>query len=353
MRRSMGRLTPIAGRRPRVPDVARAAGVGPATVDRVLNERPGVRRATAQRVLRAAAALGYVPEADAAAALRPAPAKLLFLLPTGTNRFLHLLGDWIDFSDAHWSPYNVKCRVRYFEGFSPQALAESLVRYGRRADGIAFFAIDHPEVRGAVSVLADKGIPVLTLISDLSRSRRIAYVGLDNRAAGRTAGYLLARFIGRRAGKVALIAGSRSYRAHEEREMGFLHAMEEMAPSMEVIGLREGHDDAERNYRQTRQLLAQHPDLVGIYNIGGASDGVGRALKEAARDHKVVFVGHGLSPDTRGLLIDGTMDAVITQDPQSMVAGCVRIFANLRERREALAGVEPARISLVLRENLP
>lgn len=122
---------------------------------------------------------------------------------------------------------------------------------------------------------------------------------------------------------------------------------------MEVVGLREGHDDAERNYRQTRQLLAQHADLVGIYNIGGASDGVGRPLKEAGRDRKVVFVGHGLSPDTRGLLIDGTMDAVITQDPQSMVASCVRIFANLRERREVLAGVEPARISLVLRENLP
>ena len=77
------------------------------------------------------------------------------------------------------------------------------------------------------------------------------------------------------------------------------------------------------------------------------------ALKEAGRDHKVVFIGHGLSPDTRGLLIEGTMDAVITRDPPSMVASCVRIFANLRERREALAGIEPARISLVLRENLP
>jgi LacI family transcriptional regulator len=122
---------------------------------------------------------------------------------------------------------------------------------------------------------------------------------------------------------------------------------------MEVVGLREGHDDAERNYRQARQLLAQHPDLAGIYNIGGASDGVGRALKEVSRDRKVVFVGHGLSPDTRGLLIDGTLDAVITQDPQSMIASCVRIFTNLRERRHALVGVEPVRISLVLRENLP
>ena len=155
-------------------------------------------------------------------------------------------------------------------------------------------------MREAVSALADTGIPVLTLISDLSHSRRIAYVGLDNRAAGRTAALLLGRFIGGRAGKVALIAGSRSYRAHEEREMGFLQPRcEEGVPALEVVGLREGHDDAERNYRQTRALLARHPDLVGIYNIGGASDGVARALKEAGRDRKVVFIGHGLTPDTR------------------------------------------------------
>ncbi len=52
-----------------------------------------------------------------------------------------------------------------------------------------------------------------------------------------------------------MIAGSLSYRAHEEREMGFLHLFEELFPAIKVVGLREGHDDADRNYRQTRMLL--------------------------------------------------------------------------------------------------
>ena len=122
---------------------------------------------------------------------------------------------------------------------------------------------------------------------------------------GRTAGYLIARFIGPRPAKVAMIAGSLSYRAHEEREMGFLHVFEELFPAIKVVGLREGHDDADRNYRQTRMLLGQHPDLAGIYNIGGAADGVARALKEMNRARDVVFIGHGLTSDTRSLLIDG------------------------------------------------
>lgn len=166
-------------------------------------------------------------------------------------------------------------------------------------------ALEHPTVREAVDWLADRGVPAVALISDIANTRRVAYVGLDNRSAGRTAGYLLARFIGRKPAKVAMIAGSLSYRAHEEREMGFLHLFEDLFPQIQVVGLREGHDEEARNYRQTKTLLAQHPDLAGIYNIGGGPEGIARALKASGRQHEVVFVGHGLTPDTRSLLIEG------------------------------------------------
>ena len=66
-----------------------------------------------------------------------------------------------------------------------------------------------------------------------------------------------------------------------------------------------------------------------------------------------VFIGHGLTPDTRGLLIDGTMDAAITQNPQGAVMNCVRIFANARDRREPTSGVETTRSQVIFRENLP
>jgi LacI family transcriptional regulator len=336
-----------------VGDVARAAGVSTATVDRVLNRRPGVRESTVQRVMRAASQLDYLPEPDLLASLAPRPMELMFLLPAGTNRYLQMLGDYIGYAQDTLAPFNVRCRCRFIDSFDPQVLAEGLLRHGKGVDGLAFMAAEHPLVREAVNTLAERGVHVVTLISDLSNSRRVAYVGMDNRAAGRTAGHLIGRFIGPRSGQVAMIAGSLSYRGHEEREMGFLHAMREMFPALGVIGLREGQDDADNNHRQAKALLDRHPDLIGMYNIGGASDGVARALKEAGRDQSVVFIGHGLTPDTRGLLIDGTLDAVITQHPQTMVGNAVRIFSNLRDGRDALAGVEPVRISIVLRDNLP
>lgn len=339
--------------RSRIAELARLAGVSTATVDRVLHGRSKVRPATAERVLRAAAELQYLPEADLWRALQPPPMQLAFLLPAGTNRYLRMLGDSVGGASDALAPYNVQCRAHFIDSFDPARVADALRRHGKRAQGLAFMALEHPRVRQAVDDLAEIGVPVVTLISDLSPSRRVACVGMDNRAAGRTAATLIGRFLGPRRGPVAMIAGSLAYRGHEEREMGFLRLMEEQFPALQVVGVREGRDDAETNYRQARALLRQHPDLVGLYNIGGGAEGVGRALQERRSGERAVFVAHGLTPDTRALLIDGTLDAVINQHPQTMVLNTVRIFTNLRDGRSATAGIEPVRISIVLRENLP
>ena len=338
-------------------DIAAQARVSLATVDRVLHGRSGVRAATVQRVMQAAHAVGYVAGAEEAVAAAAKPTRIAFLIPAGSNRFLRMLGDLIGSSQEHWAPFNVRCKAEYIEAFDPEALARQLLRHGSRCDGIAFMALEHPVVREAVAELADRGVPTVTLISDLSHSRRSAYVGLDNRAAGRTAAYLIARFMGAGVrgakGKVAMIAGSLSYKAHEEREAGFLHLFHEQYPGVHVVGAREGHDDAEKNYRQARALFEQHGDLAGIYNIGGGAEGIGRAIHEMKLARKPVFIGHGLTPDTRALLIEGTMDAVITQNPLGAVMNCVRIFTNLRDRHDPTSGVEQVRSQVIFRENLP
>lgn len=341
---------------PRIADVAARAGVSTATVDRVVNGREGVRPATAQRVLRAAAELDYSVDPALAATAPSRPMRLAFLLPAGTNRYLSHLGRLIGTSGDLFASFRMQARVEFVDGFKPELLARHLRKTAREVDGIALMALEHPAVREAVDGLVERGVPAVTLISDVANSRRAAYIGLDNRAAGRTAAFLIARFVGRRSGpgpKLALIAGSRSYRAHEEREMGFLSFVEQFPAGIEVLGLREGHDDVARNYRQAKMLLAQHPDVAGLYNIGGAPEGIARALKEAGRDQDVVFVGHGLTPETRPLLIDGTMDAVITQNPHGMIVDCATVFANLRDGRVPTQGLERPRSEIVLRENLP
>ena len=149
--------------RTRIVDIAREAGVSTATVDRVLNRRSGVRETTVQRVLRIAGNLDYLPEASLFESLRPKPLRLSFLLPSGTNRYLRMLGDMVASSEEHLAPFNVRCRNHFIEGFNPDVLAERLLYHGRRCDGVAFMALEHPRVREAVAILAEEGVPVVTL----------------------------------------------------------------------------------------------------------------------------------------------------------------------------------------------
>ena len=87
--------------------------------------------------------------------------------------------------------------------------------------GVILKAPDEPEISDAIGRLHDAGIPVVTLVTDIPLSERLAYVGIDNRAAGATAAYLIDS--GWPApGDVILMALSRSvFRGEEEREMGF------------------------------------------------------------------------------------------------------------------------------------
>ncbi|MCE8021677.1 LacI family DNA-binding transcriptional regulator [Halomonas sp. MCCC 1A11036] len=334
------------GKRPLIPDIAAMAGVSTATVDRVLNRRPGVREATLRRVLEAAVHIGYMDEEELSKRLGPRFAKVVFLLPRGTNPYLTGLNTRVR-ELADLSPGPVKVRSHFIESFNPDALAQALRRYGRSADTVVFMAIDHPRVRQAIDELVMAGKRIITIISDLPSSNRHVYLGIDNFAAGRTAAQIMGRFCHVDSGKLALIAASRAYRAHMEREMGFLALTEANFPYLSVIGPHEGHDNRDENYQNTCRLLEEHPDIVGIYNVGGASDGIGRALRESRREADICFIGHGLTPDTRSMLLDGTMDAVITQSPDLIYS---RAIAAATDEQ---ADVAPVAMEIYFSENLP
>lgn len=340
-------------RRPIMNDIAMLAGVSSATVDRVINQRPNVRPSTSRRVLRAAEEVGYLTEHELGSVARPEPLRVTILLPSGTNPYLHLLGSKTKDIAGLPSYENLRVQCFFVDSFNPETLADALKTYGARTDAIAFMAIDHPLVREAASSLRAQGKDVITIISDISSSSRIAYVGLDNRSVGRTAGHLLGRLTKRRTGQVALISGSRDYRAHEEREMGFLSLMSQSFPDISVVGVREGHDNREENYRHTLKLLSECRDLVGIYNVGGSSDGIARALREKDQDQDITFIGHGVTPDTRKLLVQGAMDVVITQSAEAMIRNVLQILMNIRDGNDISNGTLPLRMEIVVKENLP
>lgn len=333
-------------RRPaRVADIALAAGVGTATVDRVLNGRGNVTEATAERVRKAMDALAAANASGAVATAQPAAHRFGAVLPSQAGASTELLAAAL--RDAG-TLAGVSLDCSFVEKMNPAALARRLDEIRRQGrSGVAFQALDHPLVHDAVARLAEERVPVVTLMSDLGGSG--AFVGMDNRAAGRTAGYLMGRF-SRGGGQVAILWGGELYRSHEEREIGFRSLLRADFPGLETLDLVSGGDDAEGNYRQIRRVLDSHPDLVGIYSVGGGNSGVVRALKERGRESDVTLIGHNLTAATQAFLIEGAMDAVIHQDMSLAARSAVQALIALREERPKAVARLP--IEIVTKENM-
>jgi LacI family transcriptional regulator len=193
----------------------------------------------------------------------------------------------------------------------------------------------------------------VTLVSDVPRAPRAHYVGIDNSAAGRTAASLLGRFLGGRAGKVGLIAGSIALRDHIERQLGFEQVISRDFPTLQLLPVREGRDDDARADELATALLTENPDLIGIYSAGAGNVGIVAALERADKTREVVFVAHELTPFSRRHLIRGTIDAIINQDPGHEARSATRLLMAEREGIPIYAGQERIRIDIFLRENVP
>jgi LacI family transcriptional regulator len=339
--------------RPTLVDVAAYAGVSSATADRVLNRRPGVRSITQQRVLNAAVKLGYLDSAEIKRFNAPPLRKLTFLLPKGNNVFMQMLGDTIGFSKDYFTSNHISPVIAYIEQIDPPSFVQALTSLAKTTHGIVMMAPNHPLILAAIDQLAKKKICVITIISDIQDAKRIAYIGLDNFRTGRTAALLLDKFSATPIRKVAVINGWTEFSGHQLRKEGMTAYFADKDPSIKVIASFDSHDEPKTIRQLTLKLLKNHPDVNAIYNTGGASEGIGQALNELGLQHNIVFIGHGLTPHTRLMLSDGTMDAVITQSPTATILNCIRLFSEYSTHKEVSHTTTNIRSEIIFKENLP
>jgi LacI family transcriptional regulator len=333
-------------------DIAREAGVSLATVDRVLHNRPGVRPDTVRRVKETIARNAFQPHVAAAELARGRARRFAFVMPSGPNPFMQQIEAYLGEMSAWLAARRLNVETIATDVFDPSVLAASLEGLSDY-DGVAVVALDHPGVRAAIDDLVDAGTKVVTLVSDVPSSRRHHYVGIDNIAAGRTAGALVGRLVGKKSGKVAIVAGSQGLRDHAERIFGFNQVMVSEFPSLAVLPVLEGRDEDDRSEQLLARLLGRHADIVGLYNVGAGTQGVAKALSDAGRDRQVVFVAHDVTVLTRRLLLQGVMDAAISQNPGHEARAAVRVLLALARGEPILREQEKIRIDIVMRDNLP
>ena len=338
--------------KPTVRDIAREAGVSLATVDRVLNARPGVRHGTVAKVQAAVSRLGYVRDTSAANLARQRIYRFAILLPAGPSQFVDGLRAAIEAAAVSQIADRVSCRIVSAPAQDPHAIVRTLRGLNAaRLDGVAIMAPETPQVRDAVGRLKEAGLAVVTLVSDLPNAPRDHFIGINSLAAGRTAALLMGRFAGGQ-GEVVVVTNSLRSRDSLERRLGFDQVMNSDFPRVTALPSVESFDSARRMEELVRVCVSR-PRLVGIYSMGSGNTALMAALRRSGRLDDLVVIAHELTPTTRAALLRNEMAAVIAQNAGHLARSALRVLRALSDGQPIFEAQEHIRIEIVLRENIP
>ena len=338
---------------PTIAEIARLAGVGTATVDRVLNRRAGVNADTVQRVMSVVGELGSPKQPGRPR--RGDNARFAFVLPADDSPFLGLVDRQIAQAAGDFRHQHITEVTHRIDAADPARFAAELAAMDGY-DGIALVAPDLPAVKLAINELVRAGVHVVTLFSDVAGSMRETCIGTDNRAAGRTAGLLLGRASGR-IGRDTLLLASQATRlsAEIERRIGFAQVIEERFPDLRMARTPDLPADdagAESTLRAYLQSGGEIERVAGLYLVGSGAVGAARAFEATGLSRHASLAAHDFTDEHRTLLGADRLTFVLHQDIHYCVLAAARVLRALCENvRGALNVVQP-RIEILTAENL-
>ena len=340
-------------KKPTIQDLATRSGLSPATVDRVLHERPGVSVSARRKVREAIHELGFGRLPTRLAAEAKPHLHLVFLMPSLKTGFVTNLERAIYGAALAERALDIAVEIRSIS-LSFEDIVEALENVDpTNCDGVGLFAADTPIVREAINHVSDLGVPVVTLVSDCPKSRHLGHVGIDNTSAGRTVGRLMGRFLGAASGKIGVITGTIALRDHMERYFGFRQVLSRDYRHLHILPFVETHSIAARNREAVIDLLSDHPDVVGLYSIAAGNSGILAGLRDCDGPKKPVVIAHELTNATRRGLLGGDFAAVVGQDPDALATRAIRLLTSGHLNDGQDIPIAEIGAGIYLAENLP
>ncbi|WP_369636385.1 ABC transporter substrate-binding protein [Nocardia sp. JMUB6875] len=162
----------------------------------------------------------------------------------------------------------------------------------------------------------DAGIKVIEVDTALEdTSIALSSIASDNVKGGQLAAQTLSKLVGDK-GSVLVINTKAGTSTTDQRAKGFEDELKQSHPGMTSLGVQYNNNEAAQAASIVTATLAAHPDLAGIFatNLSSA-EGAATGLRNAGKLDQVKVVGFDASPKQVQDLKDGTVQALIAQNP--------------------------------------
>jgi ribose transport system substrate-binding protein len=206
------------------------------------------------------------------------------------------------------------------------ALMDDLVAAG--TDAIMISSVDPKTSTDAFNRIAAQ-VPLFTTDSDAPNSKRIAYLGSSNTAAGVQAGEIALKALpngGKCMGFVGFLGADNAV----ERIAGFRQAVE--GSGIELVDVRGDDVDFARARSNVDDVLAANPEIdcmVGFYSYNPPK--IYEALQASGKLGQITVIAFDEDPITLGAVREGSFAGTVVQDPYQWGYQGMKLMASYLE----------------------
>ena len=330
-------------------EIALQSGLSLATVDRALHGRAHVSAQTARRVQAAIVELTRQEGQLAARGRR----MFIDIVVEAPRRFSDELRWAANQVLPKFAPAVIRPRFHFAEDIGPAKTVAILAMIAKRgSQGIVLKAQNVASIRAEIDRLIDLKIPVVTVFTDCPDCARLAYVGLNNTNAGRTAAYLFAQCLQGRSGAVLTTTSRRQFQGEEARAQAFTAEMARLCPEVTLHEASGGAGLALETATRITRAVHGLDHLLGVYSMGGANAAILSTLVNAQLEPEF-FIAHDLDRENRSLLRQGRLAFVLHHDLRADLDQAVQHITAYHKLRPPVLEAGTADVQIITPANCP
>ena len=297
-------------------EIAAALRISIGTVDRALHDRAGISPATRARVLKMAKRIGYRPNMAARYLSSRKELRIGVALPREIASFWDLVRGGLHEASRPFESTGVRIvdhpYARLGEG-EVEAIQDCL---DDDIHGLVIAPGRPDRLKPLIARAKARGVEVVCVNTDAPGTKRLATVAVDPVINGSFVAELMGHFV-RRNGALVVVTGLLATIDHAKKLEGFRQTIGTLWPALTVGGVVEAHDDEHEAYLKCRDMLAEQPEVVGVYVSTANSLPVLRAIDDEGLTGKVTVITTDLFLSLVPLIESGRVAATVFQRPRT------------------------------------